>query len=47
MASLGLLNLWYTESVNEQIMPYYDNEGDYVKAGACLGIGLCSSGIYD
>lgn len=28
-------------------MPYIDNEGKYVKAGACLGIGLCSAGIND
>lgn len=28
-------------------MPYIDNEGVYVKAGASLGIGLCSAGIND
>lgn len=28
-------------------MPYIDNEGKYIKAGASLGIGLCSSGIND
>lgn len=42
-----MLNLWYTDSINDQIMPYYDNEGQYVKAGSFLGIGLSSSGIYD
>lgn len=47
VASLGMLNLWYTDSINDQIMPYYDNDGQYVKAGSFLGIGLSSSGIYD
>lgn len=28
-------------------MQYYDNEGKYVKAGACIGIGICSAGIND
>lgn len=28
-------------------MPYIDNEGKYIKAGASLGIGLCSAGIND
>lgn len=28
-------------------MPYVDNEGKYIRAGAYLGIGLCSSGIND
>ena len=42
-----MLNLWYTDSINDQIMPYYDNDGQYVKAGSFLGIGLSSSGIND
>jgi hypothetical protein len=29
------------------LMPYIDNEGKYIKAGASLGIGLCSAGIND
>lgn len=28
-------------------MPYVNNEGKYIRAGACLGIGLCSAGIND
>ena len=28
-------------------MPYIDNEGKFIRAGASLGIGLCSAGIND
>ena len=28
-------------------MPYIDNDGKYIKAGASLGVGLCCAGIND
>lgn len=28
-------------------MPYLDNEGKFVKAGASLAVGLCSVGVND
>ena len=28
-------------------MPYIDNEGKFVKAGASLGVGICCAGVYD
>ena len=28
-------------------MPYIDNDGKYIKAGASLGVGLCSVGVND
>lgn len=28
-------------------MPFIDNDGKYIKAGASLGVGLCSAGIND
>lgn len=28
-------------------MPYIDNEGKFIKAGAALGVGICSAGIND
>jgi hypothetical protein len=28
-------------------MPYIDNEGKFIQAGAALGIGICSAGIND
>lgn len=29
------------------LMPYIDNSGKFIKAGANLGIGLCCAGIND
>lgn len=28
-------------------MPFFDNDGKFIKAGASLGVGLCSAGIND
>jgi hypothetical protein len=28
-------------------MQYIDNDGKFIKAGASLGIGICSAGIND
>jgi hypothetical protein len=28
-------------------MKYFDNDGKFVKAGASLGIGICSAGVND
>lgn len=28
-------------------MSYIDNEGKFIKAGAALGVGICSAGIND
>ena len=28
-------------------MPFIDNDGKFIKAGASLGVGLCSAGIND
>lgn len=28
-------------------MPFIDNDGKYIKAGASLGVGLCCAGIND
>jgi len=47
VASLGLLCSWNSDTVNDILMPYIDNEGKYIKAGASLGIGLCCAGIND
>jgi len=47
VASLGLLCPWSSETIESKLMPYVDNEGKYIKAGAALGIGICSAGIND
>ena len=38
---------WDSETVDKHLMPYLNNEGKWVKAGASLGIGICSAGIND
>lgn len=47
VAGLGLLCPWNTGTIEDHLMTYLNNEGKYVKAGACLGIGICTAGVYD
>ncbi|CAM6000712.1 unnamed protein product [Sphagnum balticum] len=47
VASLGLLAPWNTETINDLLMTYIDNDGKFVRAGASLGVGICSAGIND
>lgn len=47
MAGLGLLCPWNTATIDDHLMQYLNNEGKFVKAGASLGIGICSAGIND
>ena len=47
VASIGLINSWNPDCINDQLYHYFENEGDFVAAGACLGIGLSSAGTND
>lgn len=47
VASIGLLCPWNTQTIEEKLMQYIDNEGKFIKAGASLGIGICSAGVND
>jgi hypothetical protein len=47
VASLGLICPWNTNTIDEHLMQYIDNDGKFIKAGASLGIGICSAGIND
>ena len=47
VASLGLICPWNPSVIEDKIMPYLDNEGKNVKAGASLAVGLCSVGVND
>ena len=47
VASLGLLCPWNTETIDNHLMTYLDNQGKFIKAGASLGIGICSAGVND
>eukprot|EP01041_Mallomonas_annulata_P006987 gene6987-14202_t len=44
-ASLGLVLLWNVEEGLNQIDKYFHNTEDYIRAGACLAIGVVSSGV--
>jgi 26S proteasome regulatory subunit N1 len=44
-ASLGMILLWNVEEGLSQIDRYYHNSDENVKAGACLAIGIVSSGV--
>ena len=45
-ASLGLINLWDIDGCTEAISDYLDVKDGYAKAGACMGLGLASTGIW-
>lgn len=44
-ASLGLVMLWNVEEGLNAIDKYFHASDDYIKAGACLGVGILSSGV--
>eukprot|EP01038_Epipyxis_sp_PR26KG_P006135 gene6135-8459_t len=44
-ASLGMLMMWNVDEGLNQIDKYFHNSEDFVKAGACLGVGIVSIGV--
>lgn len=44
-ASLGMVMLWNVEEGLNAIDKYFHASDDYIKAGACLGVGILSSGV--
>ena len=44
-ASLGMLMLWNVDEGLNQMDKYFHNTEDFVKAGACLGVGMVSCGV--
>lgn len=47
VASIGLTNLWNIDNGTGLISEYFDLSDIYTKSGACIGLGLFSSGIID
>lgn len=47
VAGIGLLCPWNPATITDHLMTYLDNEGKWIKAGASLGVGICSAGIND
>ena len=44
-ASLGMVLLWNVDEGLNQIDKFFHNTEDYIKAGACLAVGIVSSGV--
>jgi 26S proteasome regulatory subunit N1 len=44
-ASLGMVLLWNVDEGLNQIDKFFHNKEDYIKAGACLAVGIVSSGV--
>uniref|UniRef100_A0A7S3HCL3 26S proteasome non-ATPase regulatory subunit 2 n=1 Tax=Spumella elongata TaxID=89044 RepID=A0A7S3HCL3_9STRA len=44
-ASLGMLMMWNVEEGLNQIDKFFHDGDDFVKSGACLGVGIISSGV--
>jgi 26S proteasome regulatory subunit N1 len=45
VASMGMLMMWNVEEGLNQIDKYFNNNDEFIKAGACLGIGIMSNGV--
>jgi 26S proteasome regulatory subunit N1 len=44
-ASLGMIMLWNVDEGLNQIDKFFHNTEDFIKAGACLAVGIVSSGV--
>lgn len=44
-ASMGMLYLWNIDQGLNQIDKFFHQDEDYIKAGACLAVGILSSGV--
>jgi 26S proteasome regulatory subunit N1 len=47
VATLGLIHLWNFEDFSEDASDFFDMKDSYAKAGACIALGLCCSGVRD
>lgn len=47
VGSIGLTNIWNSDNGANEISEYLEMTDVYTKAGACLGIGVCCTGLVD
>jgi 26S proteasome regulatory subunit N1 len=47
VASLGLIYLWNFDECSSVLAEYFDLKDGYAKAGACIALGLSTSGIWN
>jgi 26S proteasome regulatory subunit N1 len=45
VASMGMILLWNVDEGFNQIDKYFHQSDEYIRAGACLGVGIVSSGV--
>jgi len=47
IASLGFVYMWNFEEASSVLSEYFDLKDGYAKAGACIALGLSTSGVWD
>ena len=47
VASIGSTHLWNSASGSNEISEYLELTDIYTKAGACIGVGVCCTGLGD
>lgn len=47
VGTLGLIHMWNFEEFSNVISDYFDLKDGYAKAGACIALGLSTSGVWD
>lgn len=47
VGTLGLIHMWNFEEFSTVISDYFDLKDGYAKAGACIALGLSTSGVWD
>ncbi len=47
VASLGLIHIWNFEEFSLKLSDYFDLKDGHAKAGACIALGLSTSGVWD
>jgi len=47
VAGLGLTHIWNSASGSNEISEYLELSDIYSKGGACLGVGMCCTGLVD
>jgi 26S proteasome regulatory subunit N1 len=47
VAGLGMTHIWNSASGSNEISEYLELSDIYSKGGACLGVGVCCTGLVD
>lgn len=47
IGTLGLIHMWNFEELSSVISDYFNLKDGYAKSGACIALGLATTGIHD